>query len=427
MPDQFLLAKAADNRLAPAVDAQWLEEYAKRDFLRNLIGAMGDAWMWDISRQLCSMIIKKASGDTESLLYHRKKTPLVMAGMLVVGQLVDFIYYDQQAELARLRAQRLARRIVPDTEPMHTHQSFGAESKVSWWDVLIRGRMRARSLSPDSAYEAEWCRQYRKAEMQISWFGAVQCGAFWSTFLSLSSMALDKAGGKKVPFDPRKTPKAIASILGVGTVFHYLSQCHRIKAQLLEDNYVARLITLRRQQAASAKTFLILPGENMSQHPASSQEKTTMQNELSPPKDFKAYDNKWLQDYRNFAFQKGLCDAIALASFLGMFAKMSGMLLDYVGGGKNISFHKIKTPATMAGLMSFGVGFAYMGNTREAMLQKMQDDRLAHRIVGGQVNDPLVEETTMTEAEMISPAASSQWQNLVLTQKRNQPAFALSA
>lgn len=139
-----------------------------------------------------------------------------------------------------------------------------------------------------------------------------------------------------------------------------------------------------------------------------------LRDDVRPPKDFAEYDRQWLERYRKLSFQMGLYTAIAGATFFGMFATFSKMFLTKVAG-KKVDYHPKKTPLAMGGMMSMGVVFAYAATRKEAQRQKLEDDRLAHRIVAGKeaTGTSVIGDPTETDVSSMSQEQQTQWRELV--------------
>lgn len=152
------------------------------------------------------------------------------------------------------------------------------------------------------------------------------------------------------------------------------------------------------------------------------------QNDVRPPEDFAEYDAKWLNRYRALSFMMALFTAVATATFFGMFGRASAMLLDKASG-KDVPFHKSRTPVAVGAMMGLGVVFAYFSTKNEATRQKLGDDRLAHRIVAGKqatgkpaaaAPDAAVPSPQMPHVEEKNRPA--QWRDLVMAGRTPQAA-----
>lgn len=144
-------------------------------------------------------------------------------------------------------------------------------------------------------------------------------------------------------------------------------------------------------------------------------QKSALDDSLEVPKDFKAYDKAWQKEYRNLAFQEGFYTAVGGATFFGMFGTFSKMLLDKAAG-KKIEHDPVWTPVTIVGMMLFGAFVGYMANVKQAAKQKLEDNRLAHRInAGGEVKMHLQEESENTGQESMKP--ETYWQDRIKISK----------
>lgn len=149
------------------------------------------------------------------------------------------------------------------------------------------------------------------------------------------------------------------------------------------------------------------------------QQMSAVNDSLEVPKDFKAYDKAWQKEYRSLAYQEALYTAVGGAAFFGMFGTFSKMLLDKAAG-KEIDHDPIWTPVTIASMMLFGSFIAYMATQKQAARQKLEDNRLAHRINAGN------QERMADQAKHDEEKPETYWQDKVKISKLVS-AYALAA
>lgn len=384
-------------------DARWLDEYAKRKLLSSIWAAISNAYLWGIAATAGEMAIKKANGD--SIDYHPTKTPAAIAGITLLGIGISAITQDQITHVTRLQKQRLARRIsVPEKD---SQPSTKSEEKVKWSEILRPTWMGGSLSGQDVAFEKKWYDEYFFSRNKRSYTGAITFGSFTAALTFYTSKLTKLAADKNATYHKLRTPAVAAAMLGVGSLTLYERTRQESRQELLEDNYLAQLITQSQKQGvkvASADIALAVNTGEPVQNPKANQ--TAQANK------------KWLKAYHKEFLQFSFLDEIGKATFLGMFVTFSAMLLDKAAG-KEVKYHKTRSPLVFAGLMSFGCIATYWSRFKESHCVKMKDDRLAVYLHNKS------EETPPITAIPKSQADSHYWQNRIAASAK-MPSYSLA-
>lgn len=214
-------------------------------------------------------------------------------------------------------------------------------------------------------------------------------------------MLLQKAAGEKVAYKRINTTATFAGMMLVGGAFSYAASLAEAKLHKQKDDRLAIRITGQRPDAEGnihevptntkdvtnirswqeKVTDMMNNKNNIAEKEQVNQQDNVLNDNIEPPKDFKAYDAAWLKRFQKLSFYKGLNNALAGATFFSLFGIFAGMILDKAGDpNKKISFRKNVSPYVMGAMAIIGAGFSFLANKQAAELRKQEDDRLAHRI-----------------------------------------------
>lgn len=383
--------KDGKNEQVTSLDKRWLDEYAKRGLLASSYAAISNGYFWGIGSIAGTLILKKIAREHVSA--HPVRTPLNLVGIAILGYLVACFTQDQVTQKNRMRAERLARRMVTDTEarsssdsPVIASQKTGrqeqANSPVKWREVLRPGWLGNRFPAEDRLFEKHWYYKLLSTRLKRTVFGASQFGSFLAALTFASSKLIAYAGNelvdgipaegeKGVAYHKLHTPAATALMMAIGLVALYKLEQQNTREKMLDDNYIARQVARRKGNSSPiTRTDIALNTGEALRGKGKEAEKMATEN------------RKWFRKYLEKKYKYSFFNELSKATFLGMFANFTTMLLKKAAG-KEVSFHGTRTPLVFAGMMGFGGICAYAAYNNESKLVKMGDDRLAELMKDG--------------------------------------------
>lgn len=353
-----LRGKGKEAEKMAEANKQWFKNYFADEFRYGIFNELSKATFLGMFANFSKMLLDKAAG--KQVPFHGKRTPLVFAGMMGLGGLCAYAAYHSESKLVKMSDDRLAKLMNGGTPNSKRPQPQSRKAVPS----TAPGISGAGAASPADfqEYDRKWLKDFRTFSFQEALCLALANATFFGMFTKISNMRLNHVADEKIHFDKRRSPLVMGSMAMAGTGIAYVANTRTAMLQKLEDDRLGFRV-------------------NAPEKASPQQAKKGVPDGATPPENFQDYDKKWLTLYRNFAFQKGLYDAIANATFFGMFSSMSTMLLDKTGG-KSLSgeFSPLRSSLAMGGLMGLGTIFAYMAQDKGALIKKLHSDRLAHRV-----------------------------------------------
>lgn len=396
----------SDESADRTVDKRWMDEYAKRTFAFQIWRGLAVSSTFASAMTATNLLIDHVNSKDKN--FHPVKTPAALVALCVTGAIPVYLWNNQVGERSRLHIQRLARRItgvMPD--------QVKNAPPIKWSEIFIPGRLRRHYPGGDSVYNSKWINAYSKAGAISTGLACVQIGVLGSAVSHITQKQLAQSAGTNFPYNKNKMPLLLAGLAITGIIACYTRIRQHAKMEIMEDNYLARLIALQNKtdNQGSEKEAL---GGNADKHlpvPSQRRSRNTSVAELdniSSPSDFISYDKTWIKEYRRHAFLKEMFTVSAKATFLGMFSVLVGMGLNKAAR-KKIEFDIRKSPQIFAKLMLFGAVCSYLEAGQQGKVTRLVDNRVAHRINSRRTYDESVMGHNMTKDK----APSNYWQNKV--------------
>lgn len=364
----------------------WNQKYMIRAMKADILGSVQYGALYALLPFVLSAVLAKSNGA--KVIYRHPQTTILAAALLTAGSLTQRYYAGIWSEVKLLSDNYQAREIAGIKGQSH--------DGASDFSSLFTGKEDQKD-NPFAAYDRKWLKENANARANMFILNSFTDTIFFGAITTAANMMLTKAAGEAVEFNPLQGSAVFAGTMALGGSVAYLASRAQAIVHKQEDDRLAMRIS---GQVPDKNGNVPEPGAKSEKTEQSHywQEKMTkksdeakepqgeaLHDDIAPPEDFEAYDKEWLKKYQSLSFTKGLYNALAGATFFGMFSIMAGMLLDKVGNPKKkINFRFPQSPAVMVGMSAIGVYFAYLSNVKESLLRKLEDDRLAHRIKAGE-------------------------------------------
>ena len=408
-------------------ERQFERTWYRKHWTRAMIGDQWGGAAYGVLYAIFPFALRKliAKGNGENPAYRHPQTTLIMAGLLIAGYISQFQLAKYSSERILLEDNYEAREIAKRKGTLH--------EGVSSLSALFTGE-KTKENNPFLEYDRKWLKKYTRA--RATWFRTANLTntIFYGAISVIGSMVLEKASGKDVKYRPMQSTAILASALAIGGVSSYINSLAEANVKKQEDDRLAIRVTGQRPDAQGnvkepksqqdkkkthfwqQKMAAESKNRNMPQDTDKKEKKQPILNDnLAPPEDFKAYDAAWLKRFQQLSFRKGLYEALASATFFGLFGTLTGMALKKVADPKaKIDFDSKRSPYAMGGLASIGAWFAYQANKQESLLRKLEDDRLAHRVVASQ------EQKDQQDNAQSAVEEPNRWRNRIETQEKEK-------
>lgn len=177
--------------------------------------------------KISNMRLDHVAGKT--IYFNKLRSPLFMGGMAAAGIGITYIANTKTAMLQKLEDDRLAFRINAPEKPS-THQANQKE--------LHDGAAPPENFQE---YDKKWLARYRNQAFQKGLYDAIANAAFFGMFSSMSTLLLDKVGGKPMAgeFSPTRSPLAMGGMMSIGTMFAYMGQAKGAAIKQLHSDRLA--------------------------------------------------------------------------------------------------------------------------------------------------------------------------------------------
>lgn len=381
-------------------ERRWLQKYIRLALVGDGFGTIPYGALYGMLPFVVEQLLAKGNGDREGLIYRHPQTTAVMGALVAAG-------FASQYKQAKCNTKLVIHLNNYEAYEIARIKGAGQGSDASK-SVLAMGEA-DKSGDPFYAYDQKW--EAQNSRTRVVWYATHTFATtlFYGAIGTAANMVLKKAAGKPVVFKRVRGTSILASSMLVGGICSYLASlagAHVLKQE--DDRLVMRI-------------FGREPDKEEATGETPDKEREGLYDGLEPPKDFKAYDQEWLQRYQQLAFGRGLYDSLATSTFFGLFSILTGAAIDKVGNPqKNIDFRMPQSAWVMVAMGSLGAGFAYLSNAKEAQISKLEDDRLAYRFKASESlkpgqNNPQPEPRLPTYS--IMPRTDNMWRARIVQQR----------